>query len=136
VAAVQARRYWRGEDVDPDLSLVTVGHWLDIWPATRHAIRPATRAIYTQLVRDYLKPPSVWSPAPRPVRGCGGPVQHGLPNWYYRDDPAKNPARREMTGEPIAAGVAWWEVAGDREQFRDHIGAETFDRLPLRFVPR
>ncbi len=55
-AATQARRYWRGEDVDPDLSLVTVGQWLDIWLATRHTIRPATRTIYTQLVRDYLKP--------------------------------------------------------------------------------
>jgi hypothetical protein len=40
-----------------------------------------------------------------------------------------------VTGERIAARVAWLEVAGDREQFCDHIGAETFDRLPLRFVP-
>ncbi|MGC7098581.1 tyrosine-type recombinase/integrase [Amycolatopsis lurida] len=55
-AAVQARRYWRGEDVDPDLSLVTVGQWLDIWLAARHSVRPATRTIYAQLVRDYLKP--------------------------------------------------------------------------------
>lgn len=53
---MQAQRYWRGEDVDPDLTLVTVGQWLDIWLATRHAIRPAMRRIYTQLVRDYLKP--------------------------------------------------------------------------------
>ncbi|MFI5617821.1 VOC family protein [Streptomyces sp. NPDC051567] len=61
--------------------------------------------------------------------------RQGLPNWYYRDDPAKNPARREVTGDRTAAGVAWLEVAGDREQFRAYIGAETFDRLPLRFVP-
>ena len=60
--------------------------------------------------------------------------QQGLPNWYYREDPAKHPARREVSGERIAAGVAWLEVAGDRDQFRDHIGADTFDRLPLRFV--
>ncbi|WP_191254963.1 site-specific integrase [Amycolatopsis oliviviridis] len=33
-----------------------MGQWLDIWLATRHTIRPATRAIYTQHVRDYLKP--------------------------------------------------------------------------------
>jgi hypothetical protein len=55
-AAEQARAYWLGSDVDPDLSLVTVGQWLDIWLETRHALRPATRAIYTQLIRDYLKP--------------------------------------------------------------------------------
>ncbi|RYJ23242.1 hypothetical protein CU044_5547 [Streptomyces sp. L-9-10] len=61
--------------------------------------------------------------------------QQGLPNWYYRDDPAKNPARREVTGDRTAAGVAWLEVAGERDRFREHIGAETFDRLPLRFVP-
>ncbi|OXM59318.1 hypothetical protein CF165_48415 [Amycolatopsis vastitatis] len=35
---------------------MTVGQWLDIWLATRHAIRPATQRIYTQLVRDYVKP--------------------------------------------------------------------------------
>ncbi|WP_093576296.1 tyrosine-type recombinase/integrase [Amycolatopsis rubida] len=35
---------------------MTVGQWLDIWLATRHGIRPATRRIYTQLVRDYLRP--------------------------------------------------------------------------------
>lgn len=61
--------------------------------------------------------------------------QQGLPNWYYRDDPAKNPARRKVTGERVAAGVAWLEVAGDRDQFRRHLGTRTFDRLPLRFVP-
>jgi integrase len=55
-AAEQARAYWRGADVDPDLSLVTVGQWLDIWLETRQTLRPATRQIYTQLIRDYLKP--------------------------------------------------------------------------------
>jgi integrase len=56
VAAEQARAYWLGSDVDPDLSLVTVGQWLDVWLETRHALRPATRRIYMQLIRDYLKP--------------------------------------------------------------------------------
>jgi hypothetical protein len=60
--------------------------------------------------------------------------QQGLPNWYYRDEPVKNPARRKVTGHRVAAGVAWLEVAGERGRFREHIGAETFDRLPLRFV--
>ncbi|MFI5734474.1 VOC family protein [Kribbella sp. NPDC051587] len=61
--------------------------------------------------------------------------QQGLPNWYFRDDPDKNPARRAVTGRRTAEGVAWLEVAGDRELFREHIGADTFDALPLRFVP-
>jgi hypothetical protein len=50
-AAEQARAYWLGADVDPDLSLVTVGQWLDIWLETRQALRPATRTIYAQLIR-------------------------------------------------------------------------------------
>lgn len=33
-------------------------------------------------------------------------LQQGLPNWYYRHDPAGNPARREAAGERTAAGVA------------------------------
>jgi integrase len=53
VAAEQARAYWLGADVDPDLSLVTVGQWLDIWLETRQILRPTTRRIYA---RDYLKP--------------------------------------------------------------------------------
>jgi hypothetical protein len=55
-AAEQARSYWLGSDVDPDLSLVTVGQWLDIWLETRQTLRPATRQIYTRLIRDYIEP--------------------------------------------------------------------------------
>jgi hypothetical protein len=33
-----------------------MGQWLDIWLETRQTLRPATRAIYAQLIRDYLKP--------------------------------------------------------------------------------
>jgi integrase len=55
-AAEQARAYWLGSDVEPDLSLVTVGQWLDIWLEARQTLRPATRNIYTQLIRDYIKP--------------------------------------------------------------------------------
>jgi integrase len=55
-AADAARGYWLGEDANPDLSLVTVGQWLDVWLETRHSLRPNTRRIYTQLIRDYLKP--------------------------------------------------------------------------------
>ena len=33
-----------------------MGQWLDIWLQTRHQLRAATRRLYTQQVRDYLKP--------------------------------------------------------------------------------
>ncbi|AHH99782.1 hypothetical protein KALB_6423 [Kutzneria albida DSM 43870] len=61
--------------------------------------------------------------------------RHGLPNWYYRADPASNPARGAVTGGRIAQGVTWLEVGGDETVLRKHLGAETFDRLPLRVVP-
>lgn len=38
-AVGQARAYWLGADVDPDLSLVTVGQWLDVWLETRQTLR-------------------------------------------------------------------------------------------------
>lgn len=40
-----------------------------------------------------------------------------------------------VCGDRIAAGVAGLAVAGDPDQFRRHIGSETFERLPLRSVP-
>lgn len=45
-----------GDDVDPGRALVTVGQWLDVWLATRMALRPSTRRLYRQLIRDYLQP--------------------------------------------------------------------------------
>ena len=54
--AAHARSYWLGKDVDPDCSVVTVGQWLDLWLQTRHGLRPTTRRIYSQHVRDYLRP--------------------------------------------------------------------------------
>ena len=38
------------------LLVLTVGPWLDIWLETRQTLRPATRQIYAQLIRDYVKP--------------------------------------------------------------------------------
>lgn len=35
---------------------MTVGQWLDIWLEMRQTVRPATRRIYTQLIRDYIMP--------------------------------------------------------------------------------
>ncbi|MFC5109054.1 tyrosine-type recombinase/integrase [Kibdelosporangium philippinense] len=55
-AAEQARDYLLGADVDPDLSMVTVGQWLDLWFETRQALAVSTRRLYTQHIRDYLKP--------------------------------------------------------------------------------
>ncbi|WP_165960288.1 N-terminal phage integrase SAM-like domain-containing protein [Actinocrispum wychmicini] len=56
VAAEQARDYLLGADVDPDLSVVTVGQWLDLWLETRQSLAVSTRRLYVQHVRDYLKP--------------------------------------------------------------------------------
>ncbi|WIX82876.1 site-specific integrase [Amycolatopsis carbonis] len=56
VAAERARGFWLGDDVDPGRALVTVGQWLDVWLATRTALRPSTRGLYGQLIRDYLQP--------------------------------------------------------------------------------
>jgi integrase len=33
-----------------------VGQWLDVWLATRNTLRPSTRQLYEQLIRDYLQP--------------------------------------------------------------------------------
>lgn len=35
---------------------MTVGQWLDVWLATRNTLRPSTRQLYEQLIRDYLQP--------------------------------------------------------------------------------
>jgi integrase len=55
-AAERARGFWLGDDVDPGRALLTVGQWLDVWLATRNALRPSTRQLYEQLIRDYLQP--------------------------------------------------------------------------------
>jgi hypothetical protein len=76
----------------------------------------------------------------------GGPLlldlwRKGLPNWYYRPDPATNPARRPVSAGSTApanprtpVGVAWIEVCGDEKEIVRHVGEETFERLPLRVV--
>jgi hypothetical protein len=61
----------------------------------------------------------------------------GLPNWYYHADLADHPSRRHPPAhEPPLAEVAWLEVGGDPQVLEDHVGAETFAALPLRFVDR
>jgi hypothetical protein len=59
-AADQARAYWLGADVDPDLSLVTVGQWMDIWLETRQTVRLATRQIYTPVDPGLHQAASGW----------------------------------------------------------------------------
>jgi hypothetical protein len=55
-AAERARGFWLGDDVDPGRAVVTVGQWLDVWLATRNTLRPSTRQLYEQLIRDCLQP--------------------------------------------------------------------------------
>jgi integrase len=55
-AAEAAKGYLLGVDADCDRGLVTVGQWLDLWLEMRQTLSYSTRRIYTQHVRDYLKP--------------------------------------------------------------------------------
>jgi integrase len=55
-AAEAAKGYLLGADADCDRGLVTLGQWLDLWLEMRQTLGYSTRRIYTQHVRDYLKP--------------------------------------------------------------------------------
>lgn len=59
----------------------------------------------------------------------------GLPNWYLHEDLDGHAARRTpMTHERPLLAVAWLELGGDPAEVEEHIGTETFQALPLRFV--
>jgi len=55
-AAEAAKAYLLGADADCDRGLVTLGQWLDLWLEMRQTLSYSTRRIYTQHMRDYLKP--------------------------------------------------------------------------------
>lgn len=61
--------------------------------------------------------------------------RRGLPNWYYREDPATNPDRGAADHGERGAAVTRLEIGADEKELREYIGAETFDRLPLVVVP-
>ncbi|GAA3716747.1 VOC family protein [Streptomyces tremellae] len=61
--------------------------------------------------------------------------RRGLPNWFYRDDPATHPDRGAVERGDRGAAVTRLEVSADAGELREHIGAETFERLPLVLVP-
>ncbi|TNC28020.1 tyrosine-type recombinase/integrase [Amycolatopsis alkalitolerans] len=54
-AAQAARAYLLGGDLDTGRRLVTLGQWLDIWLDMR-TLSVSTRRLYTQHIRDYLRP--------------------------------------------------------------------------------
>jgi hypothetical protein len=60
--------------------------------------------------------------------------RRGLPNWFYRDDPATHPDRGTVEGGDRGAEVTRLEIGADAEELREHIGAETFEGLPLVLV--
>ena len=62
------------------------------------------------------------------------PWAAGLPNWYYREDPTRHPARTPVDHRRAFTGVAWMEVGGDPAVMEEHVTSEVFERLPLRFV--
>lgn len=55
-AAVRARAFLLGEDVDLDRAVVTTGQWLDLWLEMRTALSFNTHRIYSQHIRHYVKP--------------------------------------------------------------------------------
>jgi hypothetical protein len=73
--------------------------------------------------------------APGPGRAFDTCWRRGLPNWFYREDPATNPDRGAVGPGERGAAVTRLEIGADPGELRDHIGAETFDRLPLEVVP-
>jgi glyoxalase-like protein len=72
--------------------------------------------------------------APGPGRALDTCWRRGLPNWFYRENPATNPDRGVTDHGDRGAAVTRLEIAADAEELRQHIGAETFDQLPLALV--
>lgn len=72
--------------------------------------------------------------APGPGRALDTCWRRGLPNWFYREDPATNPDRGVAEHGERGVAVTRLEVGADAGELREHIGGETFDRLPLVVV--
>lgn len=73
--------------------------------------------------------------APGPGRALDTCWRRGLPNWFYRENPATNPDCGATDHGDRGVAVTRLEIGADADELRDHIGAETFDRLPLSLVP-
>ncbi|MEU6133025.1 VOC family protein [Saccharopolyspora sp. NPDC047091] len=73
--------------------------------------------------------------APGPGRAFDTCWRRGLPNWFYREDPGTNPDRGTTERGDRGVAVTRLEVGGDAAELREHLGAHTFDRLPLVVVP-
>jgi hypothetical protein len=72
--------------------------------------------------------------APGPDRALDTCWRRGLPNWFYREDPATNPDRGAPEHGDRGVAVTRLEIGADAAELREHIGAGTFDRLPLVVV--
>lgn len=73
--------------------------------------------------------------APGPGRALDTCWRRGLPNWFYRDDPATHPDRQAAEHGERGVAVTRLEIGADAGELRDHIGTGTCDRLPLAVVP-
>lgn len=73
--------------------------------------------------------------APGPGRALDTCWRRGLPNWFYRQDPATNPDRGAAEHGERGVAVTRLEIGADAAELREHVGAETFDHLPLAIVP-
>jgi len=113
-AAEQARAYWLGSDVDPGLSLVTLGQWLDIWSETRQTLRPATRrtvgrvqAMFTALLwvnakRAHPLAPATFQRIREVLRAAlNGAIRRGPPAFAEESSVRKHGVRR-LPGPTVA----------------------------------
>ena len=73
--------------------------------------------------------------APGPGRALDTCWRRGLPNWFYREDPATNPDRAAVQRGDRGVAVTRLEIGADPAELREHVGADTVDRLPLAVVP-
>lgn len=58
----------------------------------------------------------------------------GLPSWYFTPDMAAHPARVPVAHRHEPLEISWLELGNDPAEVEEHIGAETFAALPLRFA--
>lgn len=71
--------------------------------------------------------------APGPGPALYACWRRGLPSLFYRDGPATGLDRAPEHGERAVA-VTSLEIGADAGELREHVGAETFERLPLEVV--
>ncbi|MEK8174528.1 hypothetical protein NKH77_52475 [Streptomyces sp. M19] len=102
------------------------------WPRSRSGLAAKWRGFRARPARRH---PAHHHHRTRPRPRARHVLAPGLPNWFYREDPATNPDRGATESGDRGAAVTRLEIGADAGELREHIGAETFERLPLVVVP-